>query len=145
MTVEVEDKAVLGRPNGAKQACALQSLSQIRHRICEHEHLANLSGAETGMSVACHRLTGLQFDEITVGVAEKNLTARRMVTETEEDTLGRKLVRNGIKIPDAQGDMPIVGKRWISRKIALHHYVQFLIANGEPRSIETESRALYFS
>jgi hypothetical protein len=87
----------------------------------------------------------LQFDEISVGITEKNLTTRRMITETEGDTLSRKLGGNGIKIPDAQGDMTIVGERWISQKIALHHYVQFLIANGKPRSVETESRALDLS
>jgi hypothetical protein len=88
---------------------------------------------------------GLQFDEITIGIAEKDLTARRIAAETEGDTLRRKLGRNDIEIPDAQGDMTIVGKGWVSRKITFDHYVQFLIANGKPGSSEIKARAVDFS
>jgi hypothetical protein len=86
----------------------------------------------------------LQFDEIAIRIAEKNLTACRMAAHAEGDTLRRKLIGNGFEISDAQGDVTIIGEGRVSREITLDYYVQFLIANGKPRSTEIKSRPLDF-
>src|SRR5687767_11589724 len=86
----------------------------------------------------------LQFDKITIGIAEKNLAACRAAAMAKGDPVRRKLVGNVVEIPDPESDMTIVGKRGVHRKILLHHDVQFLIANGKPRSAELEPGTLDF-